>query len=88
MVRGSNPGGGKIFRTCLDWPWGPPSLLYSGYRVFPGDKKRPGRDADPSPPSSAVGHERVELYLYSPYVQGPLQTCTGIALPLPLPLPI
>jgi len=30
-------------------------------------KERPGRDADPSPPSSAVGHERVELYLYSPY---------------------
>jgi len=25
-----------------------------------------GRDADPSPPSSAFGHERVELYLYSP----------------------
>ena len=34
---------------------------------FPGGKKRPRRDADPSPPSSAVGHERVELYLYSPY---------------------
>ena len=32
-----------------------------------GGKERPGRDADPSPPSSAVGHERVELYLYSPY---------------------
>jgi len=30
-------------------------------------KERPGRDADPSPPSNAVGHERVELYLYSPY---------------------
>jgi hypothetical protein len=30
-------------------------------------KERPGRDADPSPPSSAVGHERVDLYLYSPY---------------------
>ena len=28
---------------------------------------RLGRDADPSPPSSGVGHERVELYLYSPY---------------------
>jgi len=28
---------------------------------------KPGRDADPSPPSIAVGHERVELYLYSPY---------------------
>jgi hypothetical protein len=29
-------------------------------------KERLGRDADPSPPSSAVGHERVELYLSSP----------------------
>jgi len=34
---------------------------------FPGGEERPGRDADPSPPSRAVGHERVELYLYSPY---------------------
>jgi hypothetical protein len=25
------------------------------------------RDADPLPLSSAVGHERVDLYLYSPY---------------------
>ena len=46
--------GDEIFRTCPDWPWGPPSLLYNGYRVFPGGKERPGRDADPSPPSSAV----------------------------------
>jgi len=45
---------GKIFRTCPDRPWGPPSLLYNGYRVFPGGKERPGREADPSPPSSAV----------------------------------
>ena len=52
-VRGSNPGGGEIFRTCPDRPWGPPSLLYNGYRVFPGGKVRPGRDADHSPPSSA-----------------------------------
>ena len=48
------PRGGEIFRTCPDRPWGPPSLLYNGYRVFPGGKDRPGRDADPSPPSSAV----------------------------------
>jgi len=27
-VRGSNPRGGKIFRTGPDRPWGPPSLLY------------------------------------------------------------
>jgi len=54
MVHGSNPSGGEIFRTCPDWPWGPSSLLYNGYWVFPGDKERPGCDTDPSPPSSAV----------------------------------
>jgi hypothetical protein len=32
-----------------------------------GGKERSGRDADPSPPSSAVGYERVELYFCSPY---------------------
>jgi hypothetical protein len=47
------PVKGEIFRTCSDRPWGLPSLLYNGYRVFPGGRKRPGRDADPSPPSSA-----------------------------------
>jgi hypothetical protein len=35
-VRGSNPGRGKIFRTCPDRPLSLPSLLYDGYRVFPG----------------------------------------------------
>jgi len=35
-VRGSNPGGGEIFRTCPDRLRGPPSLLYNGYRIFPG----------------------------------------------------
>ena len=53
-VRGSNRGGDEIFRACPDRPWGPPCLLYNGYRVFPGGKERTGRDADPSPPSSAV----------------------------------
>ena len=53
-VRESNSSGGEIFRTPLDRPWGPPSLLYNGYCVFPGGKQRPGRDADPSPPSNAV----------------------------------
>ena len=37
-VRGSNPVGGEIFRTRPDRPWGPPSLLYNGYRVFPEGK--------------------------------------------------
>ena len=48
------PVGSEIFRTCPDRPSGPPSLLYNGYWVFPRGKERPGRDADPSPPSSAV----------------------------------
>jgi len=30
--------GGEIFRTRPDRLWGPPSLLYNGYRVFPGGK--------------------------------------------------
>jgi hypothetical protein len=46
----------EIFRTCPGRLWDPPSLLYNGYRAFPGGKERPGRDADPSPHSSAVGH--------------------------------
>jgi hypothetical protein len=44
---------GEIFRTCPDRPWGPPTLLYNGYRVFSGGKERPGRDAELSLPSSA-----------------------------------
>jgi hypothetical protein len=30
--------GREIFRTRPDRPLGPPSLLYNGYRVFPGGK--------------------------------------------------
>jgi len=29
---------GENFRTLPDRPCGPPSLLYNGYRVFPGGK--------------------------------------------------
>jgi hypothetical protein len=48
---GSNPGGGEIFRTRPDRPWGPPSLLYNGYRNFPWGKD--GRGVVPTTPSSA-----------------------------------
>jgi hypothetical protein len=34
----ANPGGGEIFRTSPDRPWGPPSLLCNRYPVFPGGK--------------------------------------------------
>jgi len=42
-------------------------------------KLRLGRDADPSPPSSAEVKNRVELYLYSPY--GHLWPMKGRNLP-------
>jgi hypothetical protein len=58
--------GGEIFRTRPDRPLGPPNLLYNGYRVFPGGRKRPGRDAVPSPLLVPRSKNRVELYLYSP----------------------
>ena len=45
---------GTRFSDRPDRSWGPPSLLYNEYRVFPGGKVRPGRAADHSPPSSAA----------------------------------
>jgi len=65
-VRGSNPGGGEIFRALPDEPRGPPSLLHNRYRVSFLGVKRPGRGVDHPPPSRAEVKERVELYLYSP----------------------
>ena len=47
-------GPGIESRTCPDRPWGPPSLLYNGYRISPAVKEQLGHDADPSLPSSAV----------------------------------
>jgi hypothetical protein len=68
-----------IFRPALG-PTQPPVQWVPG---LSRSKERPGRNADPTPPSSAVGHERVELYLYSPYGQYglhrtsmPVQGCT------------
>ena len=55
-VRGSNPGG-AWFSARPDLPWGAPSLLYNGYRVFPGGKVWPGRVADHLLPSSAADME-------------------------------
>ena len=37
-VRGSNPCGREVSHTHPDRPWGPPSLIYNGHRVFPGGK--------------------------------------------------
>jgi len=64
-VRRSNPGRGEIFRTRPHRPWGPPSVLYTGYRVFSGGKSAGAWRWLPTP-SSAEVNERVGLYLYSP----------------------
>jgi hypothetical protein len=40
--------GGEIFRTHPDRSWGPHSLLYDGYQVFPR-VKRLGRGVDRPP---------------------------------------
>jgi hypothetical protein len=79
-VRGSNPSGGEILGTSPDRSWGPPSLLYNGYRVFHGGKAA-GERRWPPTPSSAEDKERVELYLYSP--SGPSWPVLGWTLRLP-----
>jgi hypothetical protein len=52
-----------LYPLCPDRLWGPPSLLYNGYRgPFPEAKARPERDANHSPPSSAEVENEYELY--------------------------
>ena len=65
-IRGSNPGGGEIYRTRPYWPWGPSSLPSTGYRVSSPGVKRPGRGVDHPCLSTAEATERIELHLYSP----------------------
>ena len=77
-VRDRIPVGAR-FSACPDQPWGPRSLLYNGYRVFPGGKVWPGHAADHSPTLQCCSHGRVELYLYPP--SGPHRPCNGITLP-------
>jgi hypothetical protein len=48
----SNPGGGEIFRTCPDRPWGHPASYTMGTGSFSG-VKWPGRGAEHLPPYSA-----------------------------------
>ena len=70
---------GEIFRTYPDRLRGRPSLLYNGYRVFPGGKRRPGRDADHIPPSSA--EVKKELSYTSTHPVGPPGPVTGLPPP-------
>ena len=58
-VRGSDPGGGEIFRTRPVRPWLAPFFLGNGYRVSVPGVKRSGRGVDHLPLSSAVDKERI-----------------------------
>jgi hypothetical protein len=67
-VRGSIPGRDKGFYSTpqrSDRVWGPPSLLHNGYREL-REVKRPRREANHTPPSSAeVNNGRVIPLLYT-----------------------
>ena len=68
----------RFSATVQTGPWGPPSLLYNGYRVFPGGKAAESWRWPPTP-SNAEVKERVEPYLSSPSV--PLWQVIGWTVP-------
>jgi hypothetical protein len=57
-----NPVGARFSALVQTGPEAHPASCTMGT----GGKERPGRDADPSPPSMAEIKNRVALYLYSP----------------------
>jgi hypothetical protein len=66
-VRGSNPFGGEIFRTCPDRPPGAQPASYAmGNRDFPGGKAAPGRGVHHPLTSKAEVEGTVKLYICSP----------------------
>ena len=75
----------EIFRNCPDRPWGPPSLLYSGYLVSFLRAKRSERGVDHPLPSSAEVKESVKAYFYFP--SGPSWPLLGLTLPLRTDVP-
>ena len=61
------PVGGEIFSTRPDRLRGPPSLLYTGPRVFPGGRAAGAwRGVDQPPLSIAEVEGKVEVYMYPP----------------------
>ena len=58
--------GGEIFPTRPDRPWAPPSLLYNGYRVFPGGKAAGAWRWPPISQLSFEVEEGIEFHFFSP----------------------
>jgi len=84
------PVGGEIFRTCPDWPCGPPSLLYNGYRVtFPGVKSVRGVTLTPHPllvPLSRKGRAIPLLPLWTVRPVQSLSACTRVKFTFSAPV--
>jgi len=80
-VRGSNRGGGEIFRTCPDRPWGQPSLLYNGYWLLPGVKCCRGMALNPHPLLVPWSRNNRAIPLFPLWAVRPvrsLSACTGV----------
>ena len=72
---------GRHFCTCPDRPWGPPSLLYNGYRVFSGVKSDRGVTLTPYPllvPWSWKGRAIPLLPLWAVRPVQSLSVCTKV----------
>ena len=72
---------GRYFRTCPDRPWVPPSLLYNGYRVFPGVKRGRAMTLSPQPllvPWSWKGRAVPLLPLWAVQPVQSLSACTRV----------
>jgi hypothetical protein len=84
MIRGSSPGQGWKFLSSPPRPdrlYGPPSLLSNVYQGLSLGVRRPGREADHSPPSSA-GVKNVWSYTSTPLICLHGRRRTGTLLPL------
>jgi len=79
---------GEISHTCSDRPWGPRSLLYNGYRVFPGIKSGRGVTLTPHPillPWSRKSIAKPVLPLLAVRPVQSLSASTRVHFTLPLP---
>ena len=61
-----NPGGGEMFHTRPDRPWGPKNLLYYGYRFSSPGVKRPGRGINHPPPHLVSRLKKEKSYTSTP----------------------
>jgi hypothetical protein len=71
------PVRGEIFCTRPERPWGPPSLLYNGYRVFPGGKVAGGVVLTTHSLSAPRSRKSTAIPLHPPPPRGPSGVLRG-----------